>query len=262
MNAQIPLLASTTVHDRRNLPLWVVLAFSAGAVNAAALAACQRFVSHVTGTVTRVGADYGSAYLLLDYAAVLGAFVVGAMSSFWMLDGRRLRGKAPFVGLPLAMVAMILALEAALGRFGSSGPVGKTVEREEGDEDIVAHIIKELGQVAVLVGAGRQPVQQDDGAFGLLPVRQGEGQAERLQVPARCLGGHECIDARHGVVVAGGRVRCGVERHRLQRRHRQRPDVDDEIDAQKKRSDDRQHAANPGQPLGHKDSAHFLDKEV
>lgn len=84
--------------------LWVVLAFSAGAVNAAALAACQRFVSHVTGTVTRVGADYGSAYLLLDYAAVLGAFVVGAMSSFWMLDGRRLRGKAPFVGLPLAMV--------------------------------------------------------------------------------------------------------------------------------------------------------------
>ncbi|HQY64808.1 MAG TPA: YoaK family protein, partial [Polyangiaceae bacterium] len=110
------------------LPLWVVLAFSAGAVNAAALAACQRFVSHVTGTVTRVGADYGSAYLLLDYAAVLGAFVVGAMSSFWMLDGRRLRGKAPFVGLPLAMVAMILALVAALGRFGAFGPFGKTVE--------------------------------------------------------------------------------------------------------------------------------------
>ncbi|MBK6462201.1 MAG: DUF1275 domain-containing protein [Myxococcales bacterium] len=123
MNAQIPLLASTTVHDRRNLPLWVVLAFSAGAVNAAALAACQRFVSHVTGTVTRVGADYGSAYLLLDYAAVLGAFVVGAMSSFWMLDGRRLRGKAPFVGLPLAPMFV-----AALGRFGAFGPFGKTVE--------------------------------------------------------------------------------------------------------------------------------------
>ncbi|HRH00457.1 MAG TPA: YoaK family protein [Polyangiaceae bacterium] len=128
MNAQVPLLPSTTVHDRRNLPLWVTLAFSAGAVNAAALAACQRFVSHVTGTVTRVGADYGSAYLLLDYAAVLAAFVVGAMSSFWMLDGRRLQGKAPLVGLPLALVATVLAVVAVLGRLDAFGPFGKTVE--------------------------------------------------------------------------------------------------------------------------------------
>jgi uncharacterized membrane protein YoaK (UPF0700 family) len=97
-------------------------------VNAAALAACQRFVSHVTGTVTRVGADYESAYLLLDYAAVLAAFVVGAMSSFWMLDGRRLQGKAPLVGLPLALVAAVLAVVAVLGRLDAFGPFGKTVE--------------------------------------------------------------------------------------------------------------------------------------
>ncbi len=128
MNAQVPLLPPATVHDRRNLPLWVTLAFSAGAVNAAALAACQRFVSHVTGTVTRVGADYGSAYLLLDYAAVLAAFVVGAMSSFWMLDGRRLRGKAPLVGLPLVLVAALLVAVAVLGRLDAFGPFGKTVE--------------------------------------------------------------------------------------------------------------------------------------
>ncbi len=128
MNAPLPLLPFATVHDRRNLPVWASLAFSAGAVNAAALAACQRFVSHITGTVTRVGADYASLYLLLDYTAVLLAFALGAMSSFWMLDGCRLRGKAPIVGLPLALVAALLALVGLLGRLGAFGPFGKTVE--------------------------------------------------------------------------------------------------------------------------------------
>lgn len=128
MNPQAPLLPATSVHDRRNLPLWVALAFSAGAVNAAALAACQRFVSHVTGTVTRIGADYDSPRLLLDYGAVLAAFVVGAMSSFWLLDGRRLRGRPPLVAAPLLLVGGLLFTVALAGRFGAFGPFGTTVE--------------------------------------------------------------------------------------------------------------------------------------
>ena len=50
------------------------------ATNAGALFACERFVSHVTGTVTRIGVD-SAGILALDYALVLAAFISGAMSA-------------------------------------------------------------------------------------------------------------------------------------------------------------------------------------
>jgi uncharacterized membrane protein YoaK (UPF0700 family) len=128
MNAKSPLLAASAVHDQRNLPMWVALAFSAGAVNSTALAGCQRFVSHVTGTMTRVGADYDSLRLLVDYGAVLVAFVVGAMTSFWAIDGRRLRGKEPAVAFPLALVSAVLVAVGVAGLMGAFGPFGRTVE--------------------------------------------------------------------------------------------------------------------------------------
>lgn len=128
MNAKSPLLAASSVHDQRNLPMWVALSFAAGAVNATALAGCQRFVSHVTGTMTRVGADYDSLRLLVDYGAVLAAFVVGAMTSFWAIDGRRLQGKSPAVAFPLLLVASVLVVVGVAGVLGAFGPFGRTVE--------------------------------------------------------------------------------------------------------------------------------------
>ena len=128
MNAKTPLLNATEVHDLNNLPLWGALTLAAGAVNATALAACQRFVSHVTGSLTRFGADYDSMRLFVEYGAVVGSFVLGAMTSFWALDGRRVHGKAPWVGLPLVLVSAVLVGVGVGGLAGLFGPFGLTVE--------------------------------------------------------------------------------------------------------------------------------------
>jgi uncharacterized membrane protein YoaK (UPF0700 family) len=110
----------------RHLPSWALLSFAAGAVNAGALLACQRFVSHVTGTVTRIGVD-AREMLALDYALVLAAFVAGASSAILLArkvgDARR-----PGYWAPLTAVAVVLVGVALAGTAGWLGPFGGTVE--------------------------------------------------------------------------------------------------------------------------------------
>jgi uncharacterized membrane protein YoaK (UPF0700 family) len=116
------------VLSARHWPTWLLLAFVAGAVNAGALLACDRFVSHVTGTVTRVGLDFASPALMLDYALVLVAFIAGAMASVLAIQARVARNKPPLHSLPLVVVAAVLVGAAVAGHFGAFGPMGGPVE--------------------------------------------------------------------------------------------------------------------------------------
>lgn len=113
---------------RRHMPSWALFAFAAGAVNAGALLACQRFVAHVTGTVTRIGVDAGGV-LALDYALVLVTFIAGAMAAVLLVRKLRTMGtKTPAYWLPLFVVSSILVVVAVAGAFGRLGPFGGTVE--------------------------------------------------------------------------------------------------------------------------------------
>ncbi len=112
-----------TIFSLRHAPSWLLLAMSAGSVNATAYLACQRFVTHVTGTATHVGLYRGS-WLVADYAAVLLAFVAGAMASVLAIDGRYHRGKRPLYDLPLFVVSFILVLVGLLGAAGVFGAFG------------------------------------------------------------------------------------------------------------------------------------------
>lgn len=123
-----PILEASAVHDRRMLSVWLAATFSAGMVNATTLAACRRYVTHVTGTLTLIGSDYSRITLLLDYVLVAFAFVVGAMLSFRLIDGRRVNNQDPWPTAPLFMVAGCLVLVALLGASDAFGPFGQTVE--------------------------------------------------------------------------------------------------------------------------------------
>lgn len=112
----------------RNFPTWVLLAFGAGCVNAGGFFACQRFVTHLTGTSTRIGMDVGSWTLMAEYGVILLCFMLGAAASVWLLEGRLLRGKPPLPWLPLTLVSSLLLTVAALGHAGVFGPFGQTVE--------------------------------------------------------------------------------------------------------------------------------------
>ncbi len=108
------------------LSTWALFAFSAGAVNAGALLACQRFVAHVTGTVTRIGVDAHDV-LALDYLLVLVAFVGGAAAAIALARRFATAGR-PAYTVPLLLVAAILAVIASLGHTGLFGRFGSTVE--------------------------------------------------------------------------------------------------------------------------------------
>ncbi|MBC7171185.1 MAG: DUF1275 domain-containing protein, partial [Polyangiaceae bacterium] len=107
---------------------YLLLAFGAGAVNAGAFLACERFITHVTGTVTRIGLDVRMPLLMLEYTLVLLAFVVGAMSSVLAHKARTLRGAPPRHASPLVVVAAVLGATAVAGHLGAFGPLGGTVE--------------------------------------------------------------------------------------------------------------------------------------
>lgn len=118
-----------SVFSLRHVPSWLMLCFAAGAVNATSMLACSRFVTHVTGTVTRIGAAVAHLTLMLDFALVLAWFIAGAFMAQLILHGRFHRGKRPPFSLPLWAAAGITALVALLGHVGWLGPFGGDVDQ-------------------------------------------------------------------------------------------------------------------------------------
>lgn len=123
-----PLHSPQAVFSLRHAPSWFALAFSAGAVNAGAFLACQRFVTHVTGTVTRIGLDVGVWTLVADYAIVAACFIAGATASVMFIDGRVSREKEAMWATPLLLVSAILTSVAVAGSLGVFGVFGGSVE--------------------------------------------------------------------------------------------------------------------------------------
>lgn len=112
----------------RHFTSWLLFALAAGATNAGAFLACQRFVTHVTGNVTRIGLDEGEWALMGEYGVVLALFVFGAFLSVLAVQGRVARGKEPRAWWALSAVVALLLIVAAMGTFGVFGPFGGSVE--------------------------------------------------------------------------------------------------------------------------------------
>ena len=104
---------------------------NAAAVNAAGLMDCKRFVTHVTGTVTRIGLDVGKWTLMGEYALVLAAFIFGAMTSVLPLQARTARGLRPAPAVGLAAVSLVLVGIAFAGHGGTFGHLGGHAEEPE-----------------------------------------------------------------------------------------------------------------------------------
>jgi uncharacterized membrane protein YoaK (UPF0700 family) len=72
--------------------------------------------------------DVNSIILALDYCVVLGCFVIGAMASTALLEGRHAQKKQPLYAAPLLAVAGLLAIVAFAGVSGWFGEFGGSVE--------------------------------------------------------------------------------------------------------------------------------------
>ena len=78
---EITLHTPATIYSPRHLPSWFLLAGAAGAVNGVVFLMCEQFVTHVTGTVTRMGLEWPHVGVAAEYAVVLISFVAGAAAS-------------------------------------------------------------------------------------------------------------------------------------------------------------------------------------
>jgi uncharacterized membrane protein YoaK (UPF0700 family) len=115
--------------SRRHIPSWLMLTFAAGCVNATAFLACERFVTHVTGTVTHIGMEVARLAILLDFVIVLTCFVLGAVLSSVLINGRAHKGLRPLYHLPLVIVAAATASVGVLGHLGLLGPFGGALDQ-------------------------------------------------------------------------------------------------------------------------------------
>lgn len=116
-----------SIFSARHAPSWMMFAFAAGAVNASALLACETYVTHVTGTVTRIGIELVHLRPLLDFVLVLGCFIAGAMLAGLLINGRAHRDRRPLYGTPLWISFGVVLFTAIGGHLGLLGRFGGEV---------------------------------------------------------------------------------------------------------------------------------------
>ncbi|VTR92772.1 Uncharacterized protein OS=Bdellovibrio exovorus JSS GN=A11Q_1873 PE=4 SV=1: DUF1275 [Gemmata massiliana] len=116
-----------TIYSPRHVPSWLFLAGAAGAVNGVGFLMCEQFVTHVTGTATRLGLEWPVVGLVGEYAAVVLSFVAGAAASVVAIQARAARGQRPRWATPLVSVAALLTGVALAGHAGAFGRFGGSV---------------------------------------------------------------------------------------------------------------------------------------
>ena len=116
-----------TIYSPRHVPSWLLLSGAAGIVNGFAFLTCQQFVTHVTGSLTRLGLEWWHAAVALEYAAVLVAFLAGAVAATVSIQLRAQSSSKTRWATPLFSVAMLLVVVAVGGSAGWFGVFGGTV---------------------------------------------------------------------------------------------------------------------------------------
>ena len=120
----ITLHTPETIYSARHVPSWLLLSAAAGAVNGTAFLMCEQFVTHVTGTITRIGLEWPHTGIAAEYLVVLVGFLAGSASSVVAIQARVRQGKQPRWATPLVWVAAILVGTALAGAAGAFGPFG------------------------------------------------------------------------------------------------------------------------------------------
>lgn len=121
---EITLHSPATIYSSRHVPSWLLLAWAAGTVNGVAFLVCEQYVTHVTGTVTRLGLEWPNVRLAAEYGVILASFVAGAVASVLAIQARARQGKRPRWAIPLISVALMLIGVAVAGHFGVFGKFG------------------------------------------------------------------------------------------------------------------------------------------
>lgn len=114
-------------YNRRNLVIWMTLAFQAGAINAGGFIACHKFVSHTTGFATLFGTELAQGQIShsLGMLTVPLFFVMGVMTSAFYIDHQVAVGKQARYDLMIGLICFFMLTVTGLGSAGVFGTFGE-----------------------------------------------------------------------------------------------------------------------------------------
>ncbi len=197
---KITLHTPDTIYAPRHVPSWLLLAAGAGIVNGFAFRMCEQFVTHVTGTVTRLGLESVTAGFVLDYAIVVASFITGAAVSVISLQARAWRGDRPRWATPLVTVALILFGTAVAGRMGVFGAFGGTHAADEPPVIL-------LSVLAFAMGLQNAAVASTTGLAVRTTHLTGPATDLGIHIGVACVSdGNERWDAVRGAALRGGKI--------------------------------------------------------
>jgi uncharacterized membrane protein YoaK (UPF0700 family) len=119
----------TQIYERENLvqlrslSLWLALALCAGAINAYAFIKTSTFVSHVTGTVTRLGIGFAELQWLLEVELLVAfmCFIGGCFFSSFILERNIWKKKRPqffiIYGVNIVLLSLMYFFASEEGHF-------------------------------------------------------------------------------------------------------------------------------------------------
>lgn len=113
--------------NRRNVRVWWLLAFQAGAINAGAFIGAHRFVTHTTGFATHFGFELANHHegAALGMLSVPVFFLLGAMITSYFVDLPQIAGQRGNYLLPTILIFVCVCAAMLLGQLGAFGGFGQ-----------------------------------------------------------------------------------------------------------------------------------------
>lgn len=113
--------------SKKNISLWLLLAFQAGAINTGGLMAFHRFVSHMTGFASHFGLELasGNMKVALSMASVPLFFLSGSILAALVIDHPIYTQKEPHYIKCAFLIFILLTIALVGGRLGYFGVFGQ-----------------------------------------------------------------------------------------------------------------------------------------
>lgn len=115
--------------NKKNIFIWFLLAFQAGAINAGGFLSCHRFVSHITGFATFFGSEMANANYHAGFSMLVVPmfFLLGSMTSGFLIDRRLAHGQLPLYPFSFGIITFGMLVITLLGLNGYFGEFGLTL---------------------------------------------------------------------------------------------------------------------------------------
>jgi uncharacterized membrane protein YoaK (UPF0700 family) len=115
--------------NKKNIFVWFLMAFQAGAVNAGGFIACSRFVTHTTGFATHFGFDLANRHegVAVGMLSVPAFFLLGAMITSYFVDLPLSHGRPANYKVPSFLIFLCITLAMLLGKLGLFGLFGEAM---------------------------------------------------------------------------------------------------------------------------------------